>query len=68
MEDQYVWGLYHRGIAQFKDLFPVVEFTIEEIDMMWQLSNHKEVITVSDIIEQEKQAKINAAKAKAGKK
>ena len=67
MDDPYVWGLYHRGMVEFKDLFPVVDFTIEQLDMLWQLTNHKEVITVSDMLEKEKQAKIDAARAKAGK-
>ena len=40
-------------MVDFDKIFPVVKLSIEELDMLWQLSNYKDVVKVAEILEKE---------------
>ena len=57
MADQYIWGLYDHGLLKNSEIFPEVVYSIEELDLLWQYANYKEVNTVAEIIDQENKDK-----------
>lgn len=54
MKDQFIWGLFIRGHLQLSDIFPQVKYSIEELDLLWQVAAYKDVTTIFSQIYSEK--------------
>ena len=54
MDDQYLFAPISKGLCTYREMFIDCLYSIQDIDLMWQMINQKLVSDLWDAVEAEK--------------